>query len=281
MSSFRKFLQKESVLNEIGVGNIHRPGISRIAGIYDLPDPQAATQMQQGTQVGDRIRPVTKIGGYDRPSTYIQWQVEAQRWNQPYPLAEIHKLRPDNLTLNMTKLTYEQAKRAFVDLAARVSSIGSVIASGGNVPGDRDMTARMKKALFKNQVYGEQPNARCDIYEIYNVDGRVFFGEVSGRGGTLGFKLGEALEVVIPTTTPDPEDPAGGIAGNHYDIDVRKLKHHLEIAIQEFSRWERELESKLQWGKLFDAILDKSAAGAYFQSTKSINPLATAAMAKR
>jgi len=267
MSSFREFILSEAPITS----PLSR---SRVAGIYELPDPDTMRQRKINPTTGQSM-PMIPVGGYNDPAHYAQWHTNQQRWNQSYPLEKIHGVSQEQLQHNIIQLNYEQAKAAFVDLASRVEAIGSVIASGGNVPGDKDMTARMKQALFQGQKFGQPPNKSCNIFLIYNVDGRVFFGEVSGRGGTLGFKLAEALEIVTPTNTPD-QDPesktTGQILGNHYDIDVKLLQHHLYLAVKEFTRWERELQSKVAIGQLGNTILDKMSQGKHVKSTLATHP---------
>jgi hypothetical protein len=105
-------------------------------------------------------------------------------------------------------LSYQQMYDQTIDLVSRIQAIGSVLASGGTMPGDPDLTARLRTAHFKGQGMGEPATGpNIDIWEIQDVDGRVFYGEVSGRGGTVGFKIGEALRVITPVRKP-PVIPA-------------------------------------------------------------------------
>lgn len=271
MSNFRDFLSKDTLFDEF---TMYKPGLSRVAGVYNLPDLKAGTQRYVDPNTGKET-PMIPVGGIKDPAHAAQWKIIHKRWNDRYPL-DIHGVQPAQF--DMKEISYEQAKAAFIDLANRISSIGSVIASGGNVPGGEKMTARMREAIFSGQTFGKAPDENTDIYLIYNVDGRAFFGEVSGRGGTLGFKLGEALRIITPTEWINPN--IGVKRGNSYDINVRILEHHLKIALKEFTRWERGLEAIVWRGEAGNWILQQLAQTGGVKTNASINAMALAAMDK-
>lgn len=263
MRRFREFLVSELVT--------YRPQVTRIVGIYDLPDLGAATQLWQ-----------TPVGGYNSWSDVINWLGRQAQYNVRYPL-EQHGIDPSRTDSEIRSLSYAQMKSAMIDLASRAQSIGSVLASEGTRPEDKHMTARLREAHFRGQqvhsagvddkgqplpptrtsVYDEG----VDLYYIMKVDVRAFTGEVSGRGGTQGFKVGEALDVIVPTRDvqgeaifgtpvdstnapptqmPDPQAPPPHV-DSLFDIDIRKLNVEMHKALQIFTNFERELAS---WQKM-------------------------------
>lgn len=196
MRNFREFLQSEIAFN---------PQVTRIVGIYELPDLGAAAELWK-----------TPIGGYRDFSHMSTWLTTQAKYNIRYPL-ERHGIDPSKADSELRTLSYEQMKSAMIDLASRVQSIGSVLASKGTSPDDPHMTARLRHAYFKGQrrqettdekgnlvVTRTDPNEKSvDPWEIICVDVRAFTGEVSGRGGTQGFKVGEALGVITPFNKPE------------------------------------------------------------------------------
>jgi len=200
MRSFREFLQTEAgaaTQQPLARGSrAYGQRASRAAGIYPLPD--LASELQIGQ---------TTVGGYPDFASAAQKLSQDIRYNAQYPIWR-HQVDPSKIGFELKHLTYAQMYSQTIDLVSRIQAIGSVIASGGTMPGDPDLTARLRTAHFKGQAMGQPANGpNVDIWTIQDVDGRVFYGEVSGRGGTVGFKIGEALQVITPVTTP-PVIPA-------------------------------------------------------------------------
>ncbi len=256
MRRFREFF-----LAEAGP-RYYQPRVSRIVGIYDLPDLGAATQLGQ-----------TPIGGYSTPGDAMNWHADIRKFNQRYPL-EIHNVDSSKVDKELSSISIEQMRAAMTDLAQRIQSTGSVLASAGTHPGDRDMSSRTREAHFDGQKhkletvttpsgFAQEMITRGDAVEpgvnvniIRNLDGRAFYGEVSGRGGTQGFKIGEALRVIVPAQTgsicPDCEEAH---LGSHFDIYVDKLAEEMQKAMAVFTQFERQIGAMRMAGQGLDKVV--------------------------
>lgn len=261
MSGFREFLLQELQ----GGGYGYQPRMTRITGIYNLPDLFAATQLGQ-----------PPIGGYGGFGHAAQWQATQRQYNEKYPMPGLN-------------ITYAQMKAQLTDLAQRVQAIAGVIASGGTRPGDEDMTARLRYAHFEGQrapsgpppaVGGRATDPGVDKNSIRNVDGRVFYGEVSGRGGAIGFKIGETLGIITPTKEIHPK--TGNVEGSHFDIDVNRLKSEMEKSMELFRKFERSLQAQTFIGSKADKFTQKltQSQGGMATVRQNWNPLSQAAMRK-
>jgi len=239
-----------------GRGYGYSPRVTRLAGLEGLPElPDLYTQ----TQIGQY-----PVGGYQGFGHLAGFEGQKSQYNVKYPIEKLN-------------ITYAQMKAQLMDFAQRVYAVAGVIMSPGTKPGDENLTARVRDSHFEGQRIGTpatiKDNPNIDFTIIRNVDGRVFTGEVSGRGGTVGFEIGEKLGVITPST--------GG--GNRYDIDIDALKKQMDIALVNFQKFERTLQARAFGAGKVDQIIDKmgqSQGGMAGVRTSAGSMLSQAAMRK-
>jgi len=257
MSGFKNFLISELEFNRRG---------TRIAGRYKIADLGAAMQLGR-----------TKVGGYQNFGDMGKWLTDQAKYNVRYPI-ELHKSVKFKIDFS-----YQQMYAAFTDLAERLESIASVLASSITHPEDPRMSARVKDAHFENQPKDYKhddvfSDPTIDPYIIRTVDVRAMTGEVSGRGGTQAFVVGEALGILEKAKEiPPPKKPLkpGEKTGTDslFDIYMRRLEHHSQLALGIFTQFERTLaawDTIAGWG---DHIVNQMGQANIQQSATS-NPMA-------